>query len=352
MPRIIVADTLGPPENYRIAKRDAMIPGAGQVRINVRAAGLSFVDTLTASGGYQIKPPTPFVPGTECAGVIDLVGPGVTGFRVGQRVLATAWGNMLAEQAVVPAKAVIAIPEALSFEEAAVFQVSYATAWHALVQRAHLRKGESMLVLGAGGATGYAAIQIGKHLGARVIGSASSTAKRDLAAAAGADAVVESGSKTWREDVKNANGDRPVDVVFDPVGGHATEPAFRLLSWKGRHLVIGFAGGIATLRTNLPLLRGASLVGVDLRQFASLEPKLAAENASVIMALAAEGALRPAIGKRYPFEDFALAMHDAASGKTAGRIVLMVNHRSRHQSEGEPRALPVVDANNGAGHAF
>lgn len=352
MPRVIVADTLGPPENYRLATVDAEIPGTGQVRISVRAAGLSFVDVLTASGGYQIKPPTPYVPGSECSGVIDMIGQGVTGLRVGQRVLATSWGNMLAEQAVVSAKAVLTIPDAMTFDEAAVFRVSYSTAWHALVQRAHIRKGETLLVLGAGGATGYAAIQIAKHLGARVIGSASTGAKRDLAIAAGADAVVDAKSNSWRADVREVNGDKPIDVIFDPVGGTATEAAFRLLSWKGRHLVVGFAAGIAALRTNLPLLRGASLVGVDLRQFSLLEPAQAAANTEMIVRLASEGKLKPAIGRRYPFEDFSLAMQDAAEGKSAGRVVLVMSKRQDRASHPEPGALPVVNPNNGTGHAF
>jgi NADPH:quinone reductase len=267
-------------------------------------------------------------------------------------VLATGWGNMLAEQAVVSAKAVLAIPDTMSFDEAAVFRVSYCTAWHALVQRAHVRRGETLLVLGAGGATGYAAIQIGKHLGARVIGSASTSAKRDLAIAAGADAVVDTRSKSWREDVKEVNGDKPIDVIFDPVGGSATDPAFRLLSWKGRHLVIGFAGGIAALRTNLPLLRGASLIGVDLRQFTLLEPAQAAANTDMIIRLANEGKLKPAIGKRYPFEDFALAMHDAAEGKSAGRVVIVMSRKQDRLSHPQPGALPVINPNDGTGDAF
>jgi NADPH2:quinone reductase len=214
------------------------------------------------------------------------------------------------------------IPDALGFAEAAVFPVSYATAWHALVDRGGLKRGETLLVLGAGGATGYAAVQVGKHLGARVIASASSEAKRALALAGGADAAVDARAENWREAVKGANGGKGVDVVFDPVGGEATDPAFRSLGWNGRHLVIGFPGGIAALRTNLPLLKGASLVGVDIRQFGIFEAEKADANRAEIFELAAQGVLRPHIAATYPLEQFRAAMAAATEGKQAGRIVL------------------------------
>jgi NADPH2:quinone reductase len=325
LPRAVRADELGPPENYRLVEHDPGPPSPTQVRISIRAAGISFVDVLTAGGGYQVKPPVPFIPGSECAGVIEAVGTDVSELKVGDKVVASGWGGMFAEAVNLPARVVRKMPEALSFEEAAVFPVSFATAWHALVDRAGLKAGETLLVLGAGGATGYAAVQIGKYLGARVIGSASDAAKRALATAGGADAVVDARGADWREAVKTANGGKGVDVVFDPVGGEATDPAFRSLGWNGRHLVIGFPGGMTALKTNLPLLKGASLIGVDVRQFGIFEPEKSEANRGTVFALAGEGKLRPAVARTYKLDDFRAAMADAAAGKSAGRIVLVMD---------------------------
>jgi len=323
--RAVRADELGPPENYALVDYDPGPPSPTQVSISIRAAGISFVDVLTAGGGYQVKPPVPFIPGSECAGVVTAVGAEVSGLAIGDRVVASGWGGMFADATNLPARTVRKMPEALSFAEAAVFPVSYATAWHALVDRGSLKAGETLLVLGAGGATGYAAVQIGRHLGARVIGSASSEEKRALATAGGADAVIEARGDDWREQVKAANGGKGVDVVFDPVGGEATDPAFRSLAWNGRHLVIGFPGGIAALKTNLPLLKGASLIGVDIRQFGIFEPEKSESNRDRVFALAGEGTLRPAVARAYPLEEFRAAMTDAAAGKSAGRIVLVMD---------------------------
>ena len=324
MPRAVIADAYGPPELYELREVEAKPVKPSQVRIALKAAGISFVDVLTAAEGYQVKPPLPFVPGSEAAGVVSEIGSDVTGLAVGDRVVASGWGGMFAEETVLRARTVRKLPEGVDFAEAAVFPVSYATAWHALIDRAGLRAGETLLVLGAGGATGYAAIQVAKHLGARVIGSASAPDKRALALAGGADAAVTAGAENWREQVKAANGGKPVDIVFDPVGGEATDPAFRCLGWGGRHLVVGFIAGMTALRTNLALIKGASLIGVDIRQFGELEPDKATANRDAIFALVAQGTLRPAIAKRYPLEDFRAAMEDAASGKRAGRIVLEI----------------------------
>jgi NADPH2:quinone reductase len=201
--------------------------------------------------------------------------------------------------------------------------VSYTTAWHALVDRGQLKAGEALLVLGAGGATGFAAVQIGAHLGARVIASASSPAKRTTAMSGGAVVAIDSRGLAWRDEVKAAHGGKPIDVVFDPVGGEATERGFRTLGWKGRHLVIGFPAGIATLPTNLPLLKSASLVGVNLSELARMEPQLAHANHAKVLALAAEGVLKPEVARTYRLDQFALAMADAAQGDSAGRIVLV-----------------------------
>lgn len=324
MPRAVIADAFGPPEAYVLRDVPAEPVKSGQVRVAIKAAGISYVDVLTAEGRYQVKPPLPFIPGSEAAGVISEVGEGMTGLTPGQRVSVSGWGGLFAEEAVLPARMVRPLPDGIEFAEAAVFPVSYATAWHALVDRGQLKPGETLLVLGAGGATGFAAVQVGKHLGARVIASASSDAKRALALAGGADVAVDAGAEDWRDQIKAANGGKPVDVVFDPVGGDATDPAFRCLGWGGRHLIVGFPGGIAALRTNLPLLKGASLVGVDVRQFGELEPAKAEANRTEIFSLAAKGVLKPAIARTFPLTQYREAMAAAASGALAGRVVLEI----------------------------
>ena len=320
--RAVVGDELGPLENYRLRSHDPGPPAPGQVRIAVEAAGVSFVDVLVAQGRYQARPATPFIPGSECAGVVEALGEGVDAFTVGQRVLATGWHGVFGEVMNAPAATVWPAPARLSFEEAAVLTVSCATVWHALVDRAALQPGETLLVLGAGGATGLAAVQLGVWLGARVIASASSDGKRALALGSGAHAAVEARADDWRDQVRAANAGRSVDVVFDPVGGAATEAAFRSLAWNGRHLVVGFPGGVASLPTNLPLLKGASLVGVNLGGLALADPDRARDNHLRVLTLAEAGVFRPVVARTYPLEAFAQAMAAAAAGQEAGRIGL------------------------------
>lgn len=325
MPRAVIADELGPVENYSLRSFEPAALGPRDVRIAIRAAGVSFVDVLVAAGKYQTKPPVPFTPGSECAGVVTEVGRDVHGLSVGQCVIAGGWGGIFADTAVVADRVVRPMPETFSFEEASVFTVSFATVWHALVDRARLQKGETLLVLGAGGATGHAAVQVATYLQARVIASASSAARRALALAAGADAAVDARSPDWRAAVRAANSGRPIDVVFDPVGGEGTERAFRMLGWQGRHLVVGFPAGIASLPTNLPLLKGASLVGVNLGQFIIADSQRAHDNHTRVLALAAEGRFKPSIARIYPLARFAEAMTEVASGESAGRVVLKMD---------------------------
>lgn len=322
MPRAVVADELGPIGNYALREVADRPLGPRDVRVAVRAAGVSFVDVLVAAGRYQDKPATPFTPGSECAGVVSEVGDEVSTVSVGQRVMVSGWAGIFAESLTAQEQALWPMPDRLTFEEGAVFGVSYATAWHGLVDRARLQAGETLLVLGAGGATGYAAVQLGVHLGARVIASASSEAKRAIGRAAGAHAVVDSRAADWRAAVRAAAGDRPVDVVFDPVGGAATEPAFRTLGWEGRHLTVGFPAGSAALPTNLALIKGASLVGVNLSLLSRADPQRARANHAHVLRLAADGHLKPLIARTYPLEAFAEAMTEAANGESAGRIVL------------------------------
>jgi len=324
--RAVLVEGFGAPSSFRLVDRDPGLPGPGEVRLRVKAAGISFVDVLTAEGGYQIKPPLPFVPGSEHAGVIEAVGAGVPEHRIGERVCAETGVGAFAEASIVPAAAARPLPPTMSFEEGAILLASYSTSYHALVQRAELAAGQTLAVLGAGGAVGYAACEIGKALGAKVIASVSTAEKRDLARRAGVDAVIDSSSPSWRDDLRDANGGRPVDVVFDPVGGAMTEPAFRSLAWKGRLLVVGFAGGgIAKLPANLALLKGASMVGVNVRGFAENEPDVAEANIEALFALYREGKLHPPIARSYALEDFVDAMVEARSGRMAGRILVRMS---------------------------
>jgi len=325
MTSAVIADALGPIENYQLREFDPGAPAENQVRIAVKAAGVSFVDVLNATGKYQAKAPVPFTPGSEFAGIITAVGSAVRGFAVRQKVMASSWGGAFAEAALVPAAAVSVMPEAMSFATAAVFKVSALTSWHGLVDRAQLSAGETLLVLGAGGATGLAAVQIGRYLGARVIASASSAEKRQLALSAGADIAIAARSDHWRAELKEAAGGRAINVVFDPVGGASTEPAFRSLAVNGRHLVVGFPAGISTLATNLPLLKAASLMGVNLQQLTNSNPELAAANGNKILALAEQGLLHPVVAACYPLAEFATAMNQVTSGDVAGRIVLVMD---------------------------
>lgn len=324
MPRAVMADEFGPPESYQLREFDPGPPKEDEVRVAIKAAGVSYVDVLTAMGKYQFHPPLPYIPGSEAAGVVEQVGSGVTNLSIGDRVFCGGMGGEFAEVNNFKAAGMNGIPDAMSFESAATFPVNYMTAHYALADRGRARPGETLLVLGAAGGTGFAAVQVGKYLGLKVIASASSKEKRQAALAGGADAVVESGADDWRDQVKAANDGKPVDIVFDPVGGDATELAFRNLGYDGRHLIIGFPAGIAKLPTNLPLLKSASLVGVQMRDHSLKRPKEAEENRRKVMELAGKGIFSPAIAARYPIEDYAKAMNEAFSGKAAGRIVLVM----------------------------
>ena len=324
--RAVVARELGPPDGFSIEEIPDAEPGPGEARVAVKAAGIAFVDVLVATGQYQLKPPVPFVPGTEIAGIVEAVGPGVDERLVGQRVIAVTMGGAFAEKCIVRATDLFSMSDRMSFEEGAVFFTSYATAYHALVDRANLQVGESVVILGAGGAVGLAAVQIAKALGAFVIASASSEEKRAMGIESGADAAIVSRASDWRNQVKMANGSKPVDVVLDPVSGEETENAFRSLGWGGRHLIIGFASGsIARLPVNLPLLKGAAMIGVDIRQALEKDLNLKARIADALFKMFEQGKLKPRIAKSYAIEQFATAMKAVASGKDAGRTVLVID---------------------------
>jgi NADPH2:quinone reductase len=310
-------------------------PGAGEVLIRIHTAGVNFGDTLISSGTYQIRPKLPFVPGTECAGVIEAIGEGVTTYRVGDRVAACGFVGdprkderivgAFAEATVVPLDNIALVPDGLSLENAALHRSAAETAYHSL-QQGRLAKGETLLVLGAAGACGFAAVQIGKWMGARIIASASSEEKRALALSAGADEAIGSNDPQWRDRVKELTAGRGLDAVFDPVGGPYTEPAFRSLTWGGRLIVVGFAAGtIPKIPTNLALLKGASLVGANLLQAQQFEPARVMANRVEMLKLAASGKLKALpVARRFPLADISEALAAAASGKLVGRVVIDV----------------------------
>lgn len=325
MAQAVVVREFGSPESFALEDYDPGPPGPGEVRVAIQVAGVSFVDVLATTGKYQHVPTLPYIPGSEGAGVVEALGEGVTGLAPGDRVFFSSAGGLLCEVNNFAAARVSRVPEGVSLETAAVIIANYNTALYALTDRARAKPGETMLVLGAAGGTGIAAIQIGKHLGLRVIASASSEVKRQAALAAGADVAVETGAADWREQVRTANHGRPVDIVFDPVGGSLSELALRTLDYDGRHLVIGFTAGIPKIPTNLALLKSVSLVGVHLGDAIRRWPEKAGVLREKVMELAAAGAIAPAIAERYPLRDFVAAMNAAASGKAAGRVVLIMD---------------------------
>jgi NADPH2:quinone reductase len=323
--KAVLARELGPPETMRLEDVPARAPGPGEVRVAIHFAGVSFVDVLTAGGGYQIKPPTPMIPGSEFSGVVVEAGAGVTDYALGDRLHATAFGGAFAEEIVIPAQSATRLPVNVDMAEAAVIRSSFLTAVYTLRERAKVTPGETVLILGAGGAVGIACIQVAKAYGARPIASASTAEKRDLALANGAAAAVDSNADDWRDQIKALTDGRGVDVVVDPLGGAQTERAFRSLGWNGRHMVVGFAAGeIPRLPVNLALIKGASLVGVDLRQFGQKEPEVFRGAAAEVARLTAERIARPPIGRMLPLESFAEAMNLAAAGTLAGRVVLQM----------------------------
>jgi NADPH2:quinone reductase len=325
--RAVGCTAFGPLEGLALAEVPRPSPKAGEVLIRVRAAGVSFLDCLIAQGKYQVKPPLPFAPGSEFAGEVAALGEGVTGLAPGQRVIGSGFVGGLAEYAISPAAGTTPIPAGMDFVDAAGFRINYATAWHALVDRAEAKAGESLLVLGAAGAVSAAAIEVGRLLGLHVIAAASTEAKRAYALGLGAAAAVDYTAADWRDRLKEIAGAKGVDIVFDPVGGPYAEPAFRSLAWKGRHLVVGFAAGtIPALPFNLALLKGASLVGVDVARFGMMhEPAKSQANNAKLLALFAEGKLKPEPGTIVPFGRFADAFAMVAGRAAVGRVVVTID---------------------------
>ena len=324
--RALVCSELGPPSKLAVTEVDDPDPSPGGVVVDVEAAGLNFPDTLIIEGKYQFKPELPFTPGGEAAGTISAVGEGVGHLSVGQRVIALSTYGAFAEKWAVPSTGVIPIPDALDFESAAGFGLTYGTSYHALVQRAQLRAGEKLLVLGAAGGVGSAAIEIGKHLGADVIAAASTAEKLEFASGLGADHLIDYTTEDLRERLEEISGGKGVDVVYDPVGGDMTEQAFRSLAWNGRHLVVGFAAGdIPELPVNLALLKGASLVGVFWGRSLSEEPQRAFQNFVELTELANAGVIHPRVSQRFGLDQYEEAFAVFENRSVMGKAIFVID---------------------------
>jgi NADPH2:quinone reductase len=309
-------------DGYSIVDLPVPEPGPGQVRIRVAACGVGYVDALVSLGRYQVKPPLPHIPGGEAGGAIDALGEGVERLAVGDRVTATVRGGF-AQFSIARAADVVRIPPAMSFEQASGFRINYLTALHGLRDRAGLQSGERLLVTGAAGGVGMAAVQIGKVLGAQVIAAASSEEKRAFALAHGADLAIDTAPEGWRDRLKALTDGKGVDAIFDPTCGPLFELAFRSLAWRGRHLVIGFAGGpIPALPANLPLMKGAALIGVDVRQFPLFEADRAAAYLAELLVWVADGRLEPPVGRVFSFDEAKAALTYALEGSGMGKTVL------------------------------
>ena len=299
-------------------------PQAGEVLVEIKAASLNFPDLLIVQNKYQVKPPLPFVPGSEFAGVVQAIGEGVRNMRVGQRVACLSGTGGFGTHTVVPAKLCVPLTDSFSMVDAAAFIMTYATSHHALVDRAQLKAGETVLVLGAAGGVGTAAIQIAKAMGAKVIAAASTDEKCALCTSLGADATINYSSQSLRDTLKALTAGQGPDVVYDPVGGDFAEPAFRSIAWRGRYLVVGFAAGpIPALPLNLALLKGASIVGVFWGDYARREP---AANTATLVELAqwyGAGKIKPVIDSTMPMADLKAAYAHMGSRGVKGKLVMV-----------------------------
>jgi NADPH:quinone reductase len=297
-------------------------PGPGQVRIAVHAASLNFPDLLTVQAKYQVKPPLPFVPGSEFAGVVEAVGDGVKHLKPGQPVASLGVTGGFATHACVDARQALPLPPGFDLGDAAAFAFTYGTSHHALIDRAQLKAGETVLVLGAAGGVGSAAVQIAKAAGARVIAAASSADKLEFCRRLGADAFIDTSRENLRDALKAA-GTAP-DVVYDPVGGELAEPAFRSIGWRGRYLVVGFAAGpIPALPWNLALLKGASIVGVFWGDFVRREPQAFQQGMAELIGWYAKGLVKPSIDARLPMAQLPEAYARMASRRVMGKLLLV-----------------------------
>jgi len=321
--RVVVCNELGSLDNVVVEERDTPVPGRGQVVVDVRAAGVNYVDGLICQGGYQMKPAVPFVPGGEIAGVVSAVGEGVTRVQVGERVMAMTGFGAFAEQVVVAASSLDSVPDALAFSQAAAFIQSYCTAWFALTRRVTLNDGDWVLVLWAGGGIGLAAVDVAVALGARVVAAASSGEKLEAARRMGAHATVSYENEDLKSRVRELT-DGGVDVVIDPVGGHHSEPALRATKAFGRFCVIGFASGpIASVPLNLVLLNNRSVVGVDWGAWAMSDPDGHRAMLDELIEMVQNGRLHPIEPVERPLGEAADVMASLLDRTVTGKVVLV-----------------------------
>jgi len=323
--RMVVCRELGPPERMRLETFPAKPLGAGQVRVAIRAAGINFPDILMAAGQYQLKPDLPFTPGVEAAGDVVEVDGEAKGVSIGDGVIVRMRHGAYTDEAVVTPSQLMRLPSNFDYAEGATFLAAYGTAYHGLVDRGQLRQGEVLLVHGAGGGVGLAAVETGKLLGATVIAAASSEDKLAVAKAKGADHLLLYSREPFRDAVKRITGGRGADVVFDPVGGPIFEDSLRCIAWGARLLVIGFTGGIGLTRTNLLLIKGASVLGVRAGEAVRRNPALGEVRLRQLVEWAEQGKIRPNVSHRLPIEEFARAMRLLIERKAIGRVALVMD---------------------------
>ncbi|UVL61490.1 NADPH:quinone oxidoreductase family protein [Pseudomonas sp. B21-032] len=321
--KAVLCKALGPAQNLVLEEVASPVPKKNEILLDVQAAGVNFPDTLIIEGKYQFQPPLPFSPGGEAAGVVSAVGEKAGNLKVGDRVMAlTGWGSF-AEQVAVPAYNVLPIPAQMDFTTAAAFGMTYGTSMHALSQRGQLKAGETLLVLGASGGVGLAAVEIGKAMGARVIAAASSAEKLAVAKAAGADELINYSETSLKDEIKRLTGGNGADVIYDPVGGDLFDQAVRGIAWNGRLLVVGFASGrIPELPVNLALLKGAAVLGVFWGAFAQRQPADNAANFQQLFAWFAEGKLKPLVSQTFPLAEAGAAIEMLGQRKAVGKLVV------------------------------
>ena len=313
----------GPETDLTVEEIDSPVPSGGEVLVSVQAAGLNFPDLLCVRGEYQFKPPLPFVPGSEGAGVVTAVGEGVSGVSVDDRVCFNGLSGAFAEEIAIPATAVTQIPDSMLFEQAAGLTIVYGTSYYALKQRAGLQRGDTLLVLGAAGGVGLSAVELGAAMGARVIAAASSEPKLAIAAEHGAEIGIDYSKEDLKNRIKELTDGAGANVIYDPVGGELAEAAFRGIAWEGRHLVIGFASGpIPKLPLNLPLLKGAAAVGVFWGSWTKREPEAHKQNMAELFELFTEGAIQPHVSSTYPLGQFLDAFGEVSGRRAIGKVIL------------------------------
>ena len=322
--KAVVCKEWGPIESLTVEEMDSPSAGKGQVVVTVKSCGVNFPDVLIVQGKYQFQPERPFSPGGELSGIVKEVGEGVSQFKPGDKVIAsTGWGGF-AEEVAVDAARCMPMPDGIEFTTASAFVMTYGTSHHALKQRAELKAGETLLVLGAAGGVGIAAVELGKQMGAKVIAAASSDEKLEICKQYGADEVINYTTEDLKERVKELTGGKGVDVIYDPVGDKFAEPALRSIGWKGRYLVVGFAAGdIPKIPLNLALLKGCQIVGVFWGRFIGEEPDEHRENMAELMQWVATGKLKPLVSGEYKLEEAVQALQDMSNRKVKGKIVLV-----------------------------